>query len=147
MASANLELVRSIYPAWERGDYSSAGWAHPEIEWVFCDGPTPGSWTGLAGLAQAWRGFLNAWDDFRIEVEECRELDSERVLVLHQWSARGKQSGLELGQIRSKAASLIHIRGGKVTRFVNYCIVEVPSLSAACIASNFSTFCDIAQEV
>lgn len=120
MASANLELVRSIYPAWERGDYSSTEWAHPEIEWVFRDGPTPGSWRGLAGLAEAWREFLTAWDDFRIEVEECRELDSERVLVLHQWSARGKKSGLELGQIRSKAASLIHVRGGKVTRFVNY---------------------------
>jgi ketosteroid isomerase-like protein len=120
VASANLDLVRSIYPAWERGDYSSSEWAHPEIEWVFRDGPTPGSWTGLAGMAEAWREFLGAWEDFRIEVEECRELDSERVLLLHQWSARGKQSGLELGQIRSKAASLIHVRGGKVTRFVNY---------------------------
>ena len=32
MASANLKLVRSLYTAWERGDYSYTEWAHPEIE-------------------------------------------------------------------------------------------------------------------
>jgi hypothetical protein len=28
---AQLELVRSIYSAWERGDYRSDEWADPEI--------------------------------------------------------------------------------------------------------------------
>jgi hypothetical protein len=38
VASANLELVRSIYAASRRGDYSSIDWAHPEIELVVADG-------------------------------------------------------------------------------------------------------------
>jgi hypothetical protein len=46
MASANLELVRSIYAAHERGDYSSAEWADAEIEYIWADGPSPGTWTG-----------------------------------------------------------------------------------------------------
>jgi hypothetical protein len=31
MSSANLELVRSIYEAWGRGDFRGTEWADPEI--------------------------------------------------------------------------------------------------------------------
>jgi ketosteroid isomerase-like protein len=120
MSSANLDLVRSIYAAWERGDYSAAEWAHPEIEWVLPDGPAPGSWTGSVGMADGFGDFLSAWEDFRVKAEEFRELDGERVLGLVQQSGRGKTSGLEIGQMRSKGASLFHISGGKVTRLVIY---------------------------
>jgi ketosteroid isomerase-like protein len=120
MASANLDLVRSIFAAWERGDYSTAEWAHPEIEYVIAGGPSPGSWTGLAGMAEGFREWLSAWEDFRGEAEEYRELDGERVLVLLRFSGRGKTSGLELGQMRAKGANVIHVRDGKVTRIVAY---------------------------
>ena len=120
MASANLDLVRSVCTPWERGDYSSADWAHPEIEYVFVDGPNPGSWIGLAGMAEGWRGIVSAWEDLRIEIEEYRELDSERVLVLNYFSGRGKTSGLDVQRLRTKAASLFHLRGGKVIRLVQY---------------------------
>jgi ketosteroid isomerase-like protein len=120
MASANLDLVRSIHAAWERGDYSSVEWAHPEIEFVIADGPSPGSWTGLAGMEEGWRDFLSAWEELRIEVDEYRELDGERILVLVHFSARGKTSGLELEQMKAKGAELFHVRGGKVTRAVAY---------------------------
>jgi ketosteroid isomerase-like protein len=118
-ASANLDLIRSIYAAWERGEYNSVEWAHPEIEYVIADGPSPGSWKGPAGMAEGARDWLNAWKDFRIEAEEYRKLDDERVLVLVHYSGRGKTSGLELGHIRTKGASLFHVRG-KVTRRVHH---------------------------
>jgi ketosteroid isomerase-like protein len=120
MASANLELVRSIYAAWERGDYSSTRWAHPEIEWVSADGPSAGSWTGLSGMAKGFRDWLSAWEDLRIKTEEFRELDDERVLVLISFSGRGKTSGVDLDQMQTKGANLFHLRDGKVTRFVYY---------------------------
>jgi ketosteroid isomerase-like protein len=120
MSSANLDLVRSILADWERGDFRSAEWADPEIEFVRADGPSPGSWMGVAGVAEAVRGSLSSWEDFRFEVDEYRQLDDQRVLVLHHYIGRGKTSGLELGQIRSTAAGLFHVRGVKVTRFVLY---------------------------
>jgi ketosteroid isomerase-like protein len=118
--SENLDLVRSIYAAWERGDFSSAEWAHAEIEYVWADGPAPGSWTGLAGMASAARGIFNAWEDYRVEAEEYRELIGDRVLVFTRMSGRGKASGLELEQMRTTGATVFDLRGGKVTRHVYY---------------------------
>jgi ketosteroid isomerase-like protein len=120
MASANLELVRSIVAGWARGDYSSVEWAHPEIELEIADGPSPGSWAGLAGMAEGWRGVLSAWEEYRHYADEYRELDGDRVLVLTRYGGRGKTSGLELGQIQAKAASLFQVRDRKVTRLVLY---------------------------
>ena len=120
MASAHLEIVRSICAAWARGDYSSAEWADPEIEYAQRDGPAPGSWIGLAAMAEAWTGFLSPWEALRVEADEYRELDGERVLVLSRFSGRGKTSGVDLRQIPTTASSLFHLRGGKVTRLIQY---------------------------
>lgn len=120
MASANVDLVRSIYAARERGDFSSNEWADPEIEFVMADGPTPGRWHGLAGLAEVMRDWMSAWHGFRGEADEYRELDDERVLVLVQMRGRGKTSGVELEQLGARAATLYQIRNGKVARVVQY---------------------------
>jgi ketosteroid isomerase-like protein len=118
--SENVDLVRSIYAAWERGDFSSVEWAHPEIEYLIADGPAPGCWTGLAGMSEGWRSWLSAWEDFRAGAEQYRELDDERVLVLAGFSGRGKTSGLEVEQMRAKSEALFRVRQGKVTRIVLY---------------------------
>src|SRR6266704_2295303 len=118
MSQENVELARSIFSAWERGDFSSFEWADPEIEFVIADGPVPGRWTGLAGLAEGFRDWLSAWEEYRVEADEYRELDDERVLVLVHVSGRGKTSGVDLGEMKAKAANLFHVRGGKVIRYV-----------------------------
>ena len=118
--SANLDLVRSLYANWERGDFSSVGWADPQIEFVIADGLGPGESKGVARMAATWGGFLSAWDELRTEAEEYREIDSERVLVMVKHGGRGKTSGLEVAEIREGGANLFHIRDGKVTRLVVY---------------------------
>ena len=118
--SENLDLVRSIYAAWERGDFDSADWAAHEIEYARVDLPDPDSWTGAARSEEAWRDYLSAWQDYRFSVDEYRELDDERVLVLVRRSGRGKTSGLELDQMQTEGAHLFHLREGKVTRLVAY---------------------------
>ena len=119
--SENLDLVRSIFADWERGDYfRSAEWAHPEIEFVRPEGPDPGRWRGLDGMAQGWRSQLSVWENWRVEVDEYRELDDERVLVLTRQTGRGKTSGLEVEQMQPTTAGLFHISEGKVTKLVAY---------------------------
>src|SRR6478672_6001433 len=116
--SEHLDLVRSIYADWERGDYRSTAWAHPDIEYVIADGPDSGSWKALADTTKAWRGWLDAWADFRVEAEGYRELDEERVLVLVRFRGRAKTSGLDIEEMSSKGAGLFHVRDGKVTKLV-----------------------------
>jgi ketosteroid isomerase-like protein len=119
--SENLDLVRSIYAAWEDGDYTSADWAHAEIEFVKADGPDPGTWRGVGEMTRRWYEFLQAWAEFRSEGHEYRELDAERVVVLTYFWALGKTSGLEVGQAGSRrGASLFQFREGKVVRLVLY---------------------------
>jgi ketosteroid isomerase-like protein len=120
MSRENVELVRSIVAAWERGDFNSVEWAHPEIEYVFAGGPSPGSWTGVGGMREGARANLTAWEDFKVEAEEFRRLDGERVLVFHSFTGRGRRSGLQLEKLRAKGASLFYVRAGKVTRLIAY---------------------------
>jgi ketosteroid isomerase-like protein len=118
--SENLDLVRSIYADWERGDFSSAPWAHPSIQFIIVGGPDPGYWTGIAGMSEGWHKFLNAWEEFHVAADDYRELDPGRVLALIHRSGRGRTSGLGVEQMGSQAADVFHIDEGSVTRLVHY---------------------------
>jgi ketosteroid isomerase-like protein len=121
--SPNLDLVRSIYALMGRGDFVSwVEWAtDPEVEWMITDGPEPSSLKGVSAYLTWVRDFLSAWEGLRIEVDEYRELDDERVLVLlHVSGGRGKTSGVEMGRHGGGGAQIVHLRAGKVTRVVTY---------------------------
>jgi ketosteroid isomerase-like protein len=118
--SENLDLVRWILAAHERGDYSSAEWADRDIEYAIVGGPTPGNWKGRVAMAGAAGELFDAWKEHRTMAEEFRQLDSERVLVLVHVDARGKASGLALPESQSKIAVLYQIRDGRVIRHVVY---------------------------
>jgi ketosteroid isomerase-like protein len=118
--TGNLDLVRSIFASWERGDAAPTGWVHPDVEFVIADGPAPGSWRGLGGMEEARRDWLSAWDELSVAAEEYRELDDGTVLVFTRLTGRGKTSGMDLGQMRAEGASLFQLSDGRVTRLVRY---------------------------
>ena len=121
MPSANLDLVRSIYADWERGDFSRADWADPKIEYTVADGPSAATRTGLAGMAQLHSDFLSAWENWTVTAESLRELDNDRVLVLFSFGARGRASGIEVGQlIGTHGATIFQVRGGSVLKVALY---------------------------
>jgi ketosteroid isomerase-like protein len=115
--SANLDLVRSIYADWERGDFRRTDWAHPAIEMTMPDTPEGATPKGLGSIADAWRTWLSAWRDYRVTPSEFRVLDNERVLVFGHMSGRGRISDAS-GE--TEFVNLIQIRDGSVTRLVMY---------------------------
>jgi ketosteroid isomerase-like protein len=118
--SSNLDLVKSIYADWERGDWSSVDWADPEIEFTVVGGLDSGSWKGVAAMAEAWATQLRAWQDLRAVAEEFRELDGDRVLVLMKNAGRGRGSGFDLSEISTDAANIFRVRDGKVVSLSIY---------------------------
>ncbi len=118
MSAANVELVRSIYEAWEQGDFShTTEWAHPEIECASVGGPVTGGYTGVAAIEDGWRAMLELLDGARPEAQGYRDIDEERVLVLGCLRGRDRDSGEDVEQLR---ANLFRIREGKVVRLIFY---------------------------
>jgi ketosteroid isomerase-like protein len=115
--SENLDLVRSIYSEWERGEFNATpAWADPDIEFVVPDGPEPSTRTGTAA-APGVEAFVELWEELRFDAEEYCEIDDDSVLVVCRMRGRGRGSGVEVDQRR---ASLFHIRDGKVIRLALY---------------------------
>jgi ketosteroid isomerase-like protein len=120
VVSPNLELVKSIFAEWERGDWSSVDWADPEIEFEMIGGLNTGRWRGSGPMWEAWATTLRAWEDLRAIPDEFRELDDGRVLVFLRNEGRGRGSGIEIGEISTKAANIFTVRDGKVTSLILY---------------------------
>jgi ketosteroid isomerase-like protein len=124
MSSANLDLLRSIYAAWERGDWTAPPtWADPEIEFVLADGPDPTRAKGVAEMVAVFtRDFLSTWDHLRTEAQEYRELDGERILVHIHNHGRGRTSGMEISELMGKGegANIWFIRQGTVVKVIMY---------------------------
>ena len=100
--SANLDLVRSIYADWGRGDFSSVDWAHPGIEYVLVGVLAGESWVGLQGMKEGFLDWVRVWRDWTVTAEDYRELDGERVLVLYRDSGRMKESGPEGTRVENR---------------------------------------------
>ena len=114
MSEQNLEIVRGLFAAWERGDYSATDWAHPDIEFVM-EGdffPDPGTYLGVDGMIRAWTRWLGAWDGFHAGKPELIGR-GERVIALYTVRARGRSSG---AAVESPVANVFSFRDGRVAR-------------------------------
>jgi ketosteroid isomerase-like protein len=117
MAEENVEIVREIYGAWERGDFSSNEWADPEIEFHLRAGPDEAVLHGVEAMGRAWREWLRAWDDFKTEAREFIDLGHD-VLVLAKFHGRGKTSSMSVEAM--PGAAVFSLRDGKVVRLGSY---------------------------
>ena len=108
-------MVRSIFARWERGDFSSADWMHPEIEFVGAEGTAV---QGVSGVGSRWGDFLDSWDHFVALADEFLDAGDDQVLVFVRFQGRGRGSGTPIEAF--SGANLFTIRDGKVLRLVLY---------------------------
>ena len=128
--SENLDLVRSIYADWERGDFSSIDWAHPKIEFVGTDGPSPGSGRGVEGWEGPGASTLNVWEDLGGRSGPLPPLDGERVVVPSPGPDGAGRAGWTWAE-SGRGAYLFHIHDGKVIKLVLYWTARSPSPTSA----------------
>jgi hypothetical protein len=117
MSSANLELVRSIYEQWERGDFTRDDWAAADIELVRPESLDGDALRGRGSSSHGWREWLSAWENFRAEAYEYRAIDDENVLVFGRMSGTGKLSGTSTD---TETVNVFCIRNRRVVRLVLY---------------------------
>jgi ketosteroid isomerase-like protein len=109
MSQENVEIVRSIHRAWEKGDFSSADWADPDIEYS-----PPHERRLSRGVTEMGRRFgewIAAWENLRVSAEKIVGAD-DRVVVLNRFQGRGKESGTPT--VDFSGASFFTLREGKV---------------------------------
>jgi ketosteroid isomerase-like protein len=101
MSQENVELVRRLYEAHERGDFTAVFAAYnPEIEWHAPGLASPELgfdpvYVGHEGVRTFWRLWLSAWETTSFEYHEFIDA-GEHVVVVQSQRNRGRTSGIEL---------------------------------------------------
>jgi ketosteroid isomerase-like protein len=118
MSQENTELVRAAYEFFARTGHYPLHLIDPGIEMVESE-ELPGdlSGRGHANLRRAEEVLLDAFDEWRNEVESVREVGSDQVLVFLRFVAIGKGSGVE---VVANMAHLATIRDRKIVRWEMY---------------------------
>ena len=115
MSQENVEVVRALLSAFDRGDYEAAlEGLDSEIEWQVPPGIAIGREV-YRGRGEVQRGFaewLAAWDMHRYELEELLD-HGDHVVVGGMQIGRGRGSGVE---VRLPTFHVVTLRDGKITR-------------------------------
>ena len=114
MSQENVEAIRALHDAFDRGDYHTALSAlAPDIEWHAPPGVTIGEEV-YCGRAEVQRGFalwLDAWETHRFEPTEIRG-HGDHVFVTGNQIGRGRGSGVE---VKLQTFHVYKLRDGLVT--------------------------------
>ena len=100
MSEENVEIVRRLIDAWNRGDVDA--WLeliHPDGEWSSAilrqvEGDEAASYRGRVELRRFWDEFHEVWA-LTVEPSEIRDL-GETVIVIAGMHTRGSGSGVDL---------------------------------------------------
>jgi ketosteroid isomerase-like protein len=118
MSKENVEIVRLLYEAVNRGDLDVVlEFLDPSIHLDFSERVfNPAIYEGHDGARRFYAELDEVWDDFRTEPVEFIEA-GDRVVVLHRIQGVGKVSGVE---VELPSTSIYSVSGGKVVAIRMY---------------------------
>src|SRR4051794_32069610 len=99
MSAENVEIVREIFRAWEKGGSPvDSGLLADDIEWVNAkEAIEPGTRKGVEAFGEAAAGVSSTFEGTRIEFE--RFVDAgDQVVVVGMLLGTGRGSGIEVGR-------------------------------------------------
>jgi ketosteroid isomerase-like protein len=115
MSQENVEIVRALNDAFNRGDAATAGqWIDPEIEvetWTALGAEAV--YRGIDGILRLTATFWESFDDPRSEIEDCIPAGDDVVIAI-RYFGRGKASDIE---VNMTGAQVLTLRNGKVVRW------------------------------
>jgi ketosteroid isomerase-like protein len=119
MSHENVETARRLFPAFNSRDIATlVELLDPDVEWVPIMAVREGRvYRGHEGVKRWIEDLEEYWELFEMEAEEFRDL-GDRVLALGCWRARGRVSGVGLGN--EPGTWLTHFRAGKVVRMQTF---------------------------
>ena len=116
MAREDVERILLGLDAFNRRDFETAtAGFHPDIEWIAGTDLVPDAavYRGRDGVLEFWRTWLDAMDDFQLEVQEAIDAGDGRVFLLTRATGRGKDSGVP---VEATFPHVYEIRDGKLAR-------------------------------
>jgi uncharacterized protein len=116
----NIELVRSAFDAWNRGEIEAfADHMAEDVAWLEVSGRPEGGGSERRGrdrMRRSLEALFEAWESYSLEVERIDDVGSRIVAVVRE-VARGRTSGLE---VDSRWGYLITVEGGQIVRVEAY---------------------------
>jgi uncharacterized protein len=115
MTGPSVHQLRRGYEALNRGDLSVVlELLDPDIEWHEpAPSPEAGIHRGRDSFERFFRGWIESFDDFRVEPEEVLERGGRLVAVVRQ-SGRGRASGVE---VETRLAHVWTVSDGRAVRW------------------------------
>jgi ketosteroid isomerase-like protein len=118
MSRENVELVRAVFDAWNNGSLEDVlPFAAEGIEWVEVEGLPGGDFRGKARFHSMLQSLFESWEHYRLEPEDVRPVDSDRVVAILREIGRGRASG---APVESRWGYVMTIHDGRLSRVEAY---------------------------
>ncbi len=119
MSEENVEVVRTTWVAYARGDYEAALEAYAESTvWDDTryrpDGAVHRGHGALVDVARTWRG---TWERYEIEAEDVLDAGGDTVAVVLREGGEGKGGGVAL---TNRWGVVVTVRDGKIVHTMVY---------------------------